>query len=114
MIDLGAIKARLDATEPLFRRPWYIRHREHDGLYMWDVMSDLGLNIAAGLYTEALANLIAHAPEDVAALVAEVERLKRERDGAAMLHECARARANRLEQEIVRLRKTLAAKQGEE
>lgn len=83
--DLEPIKARLAAVTP---GQYTVRHRSHGS----EVVADTGLSIAwvgnngtysttgshtrdeAGSYADA--DLIANAPADLAALVAEVERLR--------------------------------------
>ena len=86
-LDLDAIKARLAAATP---GPWAIWHDlDHQGFTtVGDADSYAEIlangeceesNPTAHVYVEEDANLIAHAPADLAALVAEVERLEQEK-----------------------------------
>lgn len=69
-LDLEPIKARLAAAAP---GPWYVTSEDGIG-------DERGAAIAVGPYgvgiDEPDAALIAHAPTDIAALIAEVERLR--------------------------------------
>lgn len=78
MIDLDAIKARLAA--PHAAGAYDITVRLADGRLCLSVrMRDWGGNTAQDAYA-AVAHLLGHAPADLTALVAEVERLRAEAD----------------------------------
>ena len=85
-LDLEPIKERLAAATPGPWRVWHDPDPSKAGTAVetaWcygDIEGDTEL-ITDYLPTGADAEMIAHAPEDIAALVAEVERLRAERDG---------------------------------
>lgn len=84
-VDLDAIEQRLDRATP---GPWEAgeTHHYHEGTYH-ERYTEVEPNIAAGL-TPADADLIAHAPTDLAALVAEVRALRAVADAARDLIDC--------------------------
>ena len=103
MIDLDAIKARLAA--PHAAGAYDITVRLADGRLCLSVrMRDWGGNTAQAAYA-AVAHLLGHAPADLTALVAEVERLRgeAERERAAVVawlrrgDACCAANATRIE-----------------
>lgn len=108
-MDLGAIKARLAAATPgPWRSPWesddeYATFTGPDGAQVVDVTYYDGSRIVV---SEANAALIANAPTDLAALVAEVERLRRKAahvpELVSMLAE-ARTNAWRMREALTRL-----------
>lgn len=70
---LQDIRARLDAATP---GPW---ERWKDGMRVWSRVppdAPFGVDVADVYASHATADLIAHAPEDIAWLLAEVERLQ--------------------------------------
>lgn len=79
-IDLDAIKARAEAAPA---KPWTLQQpHEDDDYYVagTDDPSDefygMGeVRIVQDIYGKPIAEFIAHAPQDIGALVAEVERL---------------------------------------
>ena len=85
-LDLEPIKERLAAATPGPWRVWHDPDPSKAGTAVetaWcygDIEGDTEL-ITDYLPTGADAEMIAHAPEDIAALVAEVEQLRAERDG---------------------------------
>ena len=103
MIDLETIKARLAA--PHAAGAYDITVRLADGRFCLSVrMRDWDGNTAQAAYA-AVAHLLGHAPADLTALVAEVERLRAEADTerAAVVawlrrgDECCVANADRIE-----------------
>lgn len=77
-LDLDAIEARLDAATP---GPWGVLLAERiDGTSVWRIGSNAtGEDVAAVRSGQpADADLIAHAPTDLAALVAEVKHLRKD------------------------------------
>ena len=87
MIPLAPIKERLAAATPGPWRVWHdpdpskVRSTAVETAWCYgDIEGDTEL-ITDYLPTGADAEMIANAPEDIAALVAEVERLRAERDG---------------------------------
>lgn len=78
---LAEIKARTDAATP---GPWFVEHLERDGFtyFSTDIapLESFDGEVHAGVLDEDEAEFIAHAREDVPDLVAEVERLRSERD----------------------------------
>ena len=86
-LDLEPIKERLAAATPGPWRVWHdpdpskVRSTAVETAWCYgDIEGDTEL-ITDYLPTDADAEMIAHAPEDIAALVAEVEQLRAERDG---------------------------------
>ena len=86
-LDLEPIKERLEAATPgpwrVWRDPDPTRARATAVETAWcygDIEGDTEL-ITDYLPTDADAELIAHAPEDIASLVAEVERLRGQIEG---------------------------------
>ena len=88
-LDLEPIKARLAAATP---GPWDFHVLPQSvGITVATIHSEQGPRETrwtvdlppeiGGMGTRADAEMIAHAPEDIAALVAEVEQLRAERDG---------------------------------
>lgn len=79
--DLDAIRARLAAAES--PSPWRVFDVEHDGARVCDargvaLVADHGYAEAPGVFDAADAELIAHAPTDLAALLARVAELEQE------------------------------------
>jgi hypothetical protein len=85
-LDLEPIKARLSAATP---GPWkrYYAGIDLDGEEMWYVGHNGGTvtidGVAGDIPYTPDAEFIAHAPSDIAALVAEVERLRKVAEAAA-------------------------------
>ena len=83
-LDLEPIKERLAAATP---GPWKAKEDSWDGYSVVIDDSGPGVSIIAEQIGQGEdegrgdAEMIAHAPSDLAALVAEVERLRAERDG---------------------------------
>ena len=70
---LQEIRARLDAATP---GPW---ERWNDGMRIWSRArpdAQFGVDVADVYASHATADLIAHAPADIAWLLDEVERLR--------------------------------------
>lgn len=104
-IDLDAIKGRLEQATP---GPW------HQGPhYRADIESRYGrvaeCGVTRGQQAVANAAFIAHAPEDIADLLAEVERLRQERDRYenAQCVTCAKDLDAAAESTVARLREAL-------
>lgn len=74
-LDLDAVKARLAAATKVYPAPWIA-----DGFYTEDPdqvwSADKDYAVAYDVMGEGVAEFIANAPTDLAALVAEVERLR--------------------------------------
>lgn len=70
-LDLDAIKARMEAASP---GPWH--HGERCVWEVYDVVVSDGDDGTGGAIHPGDAEFIAHAREDIPALIAEVERLR--------------------------------------
>ena len=85
-IDLEPIKARLDKAHTEWG-PWKAKEDSWDGYSVVVIDNGPGVSIIAEQIGQGAdggrgdAEFIAHAPEDIAALISEVERLRAERDG---------------------------------
>lgn len=81
-LNLDAIQARRDAITP---GPWV--RRDHEVEFHADIVA--GTFATAQVFIEEDAEFIAHAPDDMDALLVEVRRLTEERDQAAAVVEAA-------------------------
>ena len=85
-LDLEPIKARLDKAHTEWG-PWKAKEDSWDGYSVVIDDNGPGVSIVAEQIGQGEdggrgdAEMIAHAPEDIAALISEVERLRAERDG---------------------------------
>lgn len=83
-LDLSAIRARLQAATP---GPWQLRSgmQPYDELDTVEHSHGLSVCVCDSTRFDRDADFIAHAPEDIRALLAEAERLRRVEDAAKHL-----------------------------
>lgn len=104
--QLQAIRERLDSVKE-YGKEWTsfddIHCEESDMVSEYDALTESGVRWLANCQSKELAHFIAHAREDVPALLAEVERLQKLVESGHRTVDFVRKRYHTMEEEMFRL-----------